>query len=305
MGYMTENRFEPDSNQIMTLIRDAKSRKDLCAAGHRDENPERQLEEAKWLAEALMNYEKGDAARTGSNWITGQVEYSFPVHEKTDGTIWLYEQDLWSSYGTAVAEVNAAVGEARVYSLDHEVVGIADGIATMRITWADRTPDGEQWAVLGLNGSGCHDVDDAAELITWLLHVNFHGEMPSENAFYVNITPPVVVTVNQTTLPNSFGYTCYYGTTLAQGGSELLLNVNTFSSSVCFPYRWEQFVKARQVAREHMTGGGWPSSYQPMQESAGWGGYNVGPIGIGCYPVAYWSHYYRFRLARLVIDDYQ
>jgi hypothetical protein len=299
------NEFEPNMEQIMPILRDAKIRKDQCGIGARDENPERPLEEAKWLAEALMNYEKGDATRHGSDWVSGSVDYAFPVHVKDDGSIWLYEQDLWSSYAAAMSEVENAVGTSRVYSLDHEVVGISNGVANMRVTWLDGSVASEQWSILGLNGSGCHDVDDAADLITWLLHINFHGEMPSDNAFYVNITPLVVVTPNQQTEPNSFGYSCFYGTTLAQGGAELLLNVQLFSNSVCFPYRWEQFVRAREVAREHMLAGGWPAEYEPMQESCGWGGYYVGPIGIPCYPVAYYYHQYQYRLARLVIDDYQ
>ncbi|MBL0129676.1 MAG: hypothetical protein IPP83_19980 [Flavobacteriales bacterium] len=299
---MTGERFDPVTDQVMPLILGFKAKKEAYAFGAKSDLGEKGLQEAVWLAEALMNYEKGDAGRYGDEWITGTLEYSFPVHLKDDGSVWLYESDFYSAYDAAMVRVNASVGSGKIYTIDHEVLSVENGIAAIQIEWSDKDPTSSIPVGWGPEGSGCHDVDDACVLLTGLLHHNFHQIAPLAPSFYVTLWPPNtnywgVVTDNESVVPNSFGYQGYFGTTVGQGGGGLWFNGNNFTNAVCFPAQWHKFVESREIIMEHVF---LAPPYEFVREKVSWLGYNVGQIGIPLYPQGFYHLEYYYKVGRLV-----
>lgn len=296
-------RYDPQVEDVMPLILDLEERKMAYAQGARSEPGEVILQEAIWLAEALMNYQKGDASRYGDGWITGTVDYSFPITVKPDGSVWLNEADLYVSYDAAMAQINEAVGEGKVYTLDHELLGVTNGIATMRIEWSDKDPTSAIGVPYLPSGSGCHDADDGATILTSLLHWNFHQLAAELPAFYVTLWPQQPpgawfdIWDNDPVIPNDFGYTGYFGTNEAQGGAGLIFNSNVFSNSVCFPAQWDKLVIARDIVIQQRQ---IASPIVFTRERVVYENYYVGSTGIAQYPQGQHHHKYEYKLGRLV-----
>lgn len=294
-------RFIPDPDQVMPKILDAKQRQMSIRQGLKNGEDEKPLQEAVWLAEALMNYEKGDASRTSPDWVTGTMSYTFPVFTKSDGSIWVSESDFYQGYEGAMASIASSIGEGKVYMLDHELTSIVDGIATVIVEWSDKDPTSALPGPYNPSGSGCHDVDEACFLMDGLLHWNFHQTAPLIPSFYVTLYPPspywAELTDNAHVEPNDYGYVGYFGTSVAQGGAQLLFNGNTFSSSVCFPETWNRLVIAREILKQHIA---LEEPYEFVKERVRWYGYNYGQTGIALYPTGYWHHQFEYKVGLLV-----
>ncbi len=291
----------PQEDEILPLIEAAKRRKEEIRAGAKSGDGEKPLQEAIWLAEALMNSERGDATRYGERWITGTVSYSFPVFIKSDGSVWLYETDLYAGYDEAMQQIETTIGPAKVYELDHELGSIADGMATMVIEWSDKDPDSLPTEWPG-NGVGCYDVYEASSYLTYLLKWNFHGTAPTPPAFYTTIYPIgpyAIITTNQSVQPNIFGYIGYYGTPMAQGGAALLYNGPNGSNVVCFPAAYERLVIAREVLKGHLPALQ-VSGNEIIKEYVDVATYFSGNQWDPYYPMGFYHHNYHYKVGRLM-----
>lgn len=294
--------FVPAAVDVEPMIHEAVRRRALWLQGAKSGEGEKSLQEAAWLAEALMNYEKGDASRYAEKWLTGSVEYSFPVFIKEDGTVWLHESDFYESYTDAMSKVVAAVGEGKVTMLDHQLISIEGGIARMIVEWSDKDPTSAIGNPYTPSGTGCHDVDEGAEILTALLHWNFHGIAPEAPSYYTTIFTPGGdpwhhVFPNDEVEPNSVGATGYFGTATQNGGGAYFYNGNGFANAVCFPGAWERFVAGRSIVLEHED---LPYPLEIIRERVDWYSYFVGQIPIGNYPTGYYNHAYHFKVGFLV-----
>lgn len=291
-------RFIPEPKEIRSMIEVAKQRKMEIRTGAKSGDGEKPLQEAIWLAEALMNSEKGDATRYGEQWITGTVNYSFPVFVKSDGSVWLYEMDLYEAYDEAMDQLVVDAGTGKVYDMDHELLSYVDGVVTMTIRWSDKDPNAGIAGPYVPSYTGCHDVDDAATMLTNQLRWAYHSVAPEVGSYYVTIDDNYSeVSPNESTIPNNYGITCYYGTPVSQGGAGLLFNGSDFTNSVCFPEAWERLQLARTIHFEQTPQA--PGRVVTREYVDEWG-LNVGGIPIGCYPVGFWNHSYFYKTGYLI-----
>lgn len=287
--------FIPPPDEVLPLIDRAKRRMTQVLLGAKSDG-EMSLSEGLWLSEALMNSEKGDASRSGEEWVTGTLTYTVPVRVKTDGSVWMDEADFYISYNEALSRLNSTKPN-KVYVLDHELVSVVNGIATFSIEWSDMDSIAGPYTPVN---SGCHDVHVAAGMLTSLLHWNFHAVAPELPSFFVSVVSPSgdswgLVFPNDEVPPNSFGVQGYYGTSPSNGGSLLLYNG---SGTVCFPEARDRLLIARSIILENAD---IPSPLQVIREKVEPYSYLVGQIPIGNYPTGFWNHMYMYKLGYMVL----
>lgn len=290
-------RFMPEPEQVMPMIKAAERRRLELKQGLKSGTEEKPLQEAIWLAEALMNYEKGDASRTAERWRTGSTTVSIPVEVKSDGGVWVKELDVFSAYESAMAMLLSQSTEAKVHLVDFELMAVEDGIATVSVEWSDKDPDS------GIDGpyepmpTGVYDLDEGARLLTRLLHWYFHPVAPEAPSFYVTVSPWIVVTTNQSVEPNPFGFIGYYGTSTAVGGSALLYNGVQNVQCIALPFQWDRLVLAREIVKLHAHVN---PPYMILREFVDINGYFTSPQPSVLYPTGYWHHEYHCRVGVLV-----
>lgn len=290
-------RYDVSYDEAWPLILEATERRIAYAQGMRECESEKTLQEAVWLAEALMNYDKGDATRSGDDWISGSIEYTFRVYVKQDGTVWIRECDFYASYSDALQAVTARVGDGKIYLLDHELAFIEGDLATMRIEWSDKDPSTDQlpepWAPDG-SGWDCMTPQEAGIAIKHLINNNYHGTEPPVGSFIVNVTPPYHIdAVEEIGYFGSYPY--YLGTSEQLGGPHLFYS-GPGGDVVCFPEWWNRYVQARELivsglilapgmelVREKFWADYIPRTGQPMT------------YGSPFYPMGPWDFQWEFR----------
>ncbi|MBL0127761.1 MAG: hypothetical protein IPP83_09935 [Flavobacteriales bacterium] len=229
------------------------------------------------------------------------MEYSFPVYVKSDGSVWIHEQDFWDSYNVAMERITLAVGSGRVYMLDHEFVSIENGLASMVIEWSDKDPVDGIAGPYNPPNSGCQNVQVAASMLTRLLKWTYHAELPLAPAYITTIYPPsgiwIHVFPNDSADPNSFGIVGYYGTCETPYGDGLLYNSVLPATALCFPDMWNRFQVFREIIKEHIF---LEEPYMITKEYVDVSTYQVGQIPIGNYPTGSVNHVYHFKVGLLV-----
>ncbi len=242
-------RFRPSKEDVMPLIKQFKQVKTAIAIGVKSDG-EKPIQEALWLNEALMNYEKGDATKVGDDWLEGTYTYTFPINTKADGSVWVDDGELVASYDNAKDAIIALLGESKVYMFDHEIMSVENGVATIEIKWLDKIEgvgdeefSGVSWDGTGL---GCMNAVQGAYAIDFLRRKNFPGQAIAPGDVVVSIFS----WFNSVTdiRGYSLGYPYYYGTNLSFGiaGTGLLYSGPNTGLPICFPEQWQRYLEVRQ-----------------------------------------------------------
>lgn len=239
------NSFSPEPNAIPDLIRKQHRARENYLVGAKS-NEDVRLDIALWMNEALMNFMKGDANRNGDVWQKGTVTYSFPVVLKSDGLLYVNNDELLAAYDRALQELETQGINAKVHSLNHTIQSVENGIAVVVIDWADGTIVDSVPEPSDNNGSNyeCSDVPTGAIRLTKLLRYNYHPELPA-GAYAVSLSLPFSSISTLEDLGFVNGNLMYVGTNENLGGPHWLYSGPNNSNSICFPDRWTKLVAAR------------------------------------------------------------
>jgi hypothetical protein len=262
------NGYDPAPDLIPDLIRKQHRVRENYLIGAKS-NDDVRLDIGLWMNEALMNHMKGDANRYGDVWQKGTVTYSFPVAIKSDGQFYVENDELIPAYERAMTELEAQGVSAKVHSLNHTIISVVDGIATVAIDWADGTTIESIPEPSDNNGSNypCSDVNYGAIRLTKLLRFNYHEELPI-GSYTVSLTDPFfsISTLTSTGFVN--GNLMYLGTNENIGGPQLLYSGPNNENVICFPDRWN---KLENVRTQFIPTFNIPSHLAIVREEVSWG----------------------------------
>lgn len=171
------NSYSPKISEIEGMIRTAIQRRQEIEAGAREEGRVIPIDEAVWLSEAIMNYEKGDALRRSPWWPSGSFTYSIPIVTRSDGSLWMRESEFFRAHNDAMIRIEQEVPGHRICLICLDIVAVDQDSLTVKLEWCDAdltaaAPDG-----LLADGSnfGCLGVVQGAQAINWLIHMNYHA----------------------------------------------------------------------------------------------------------------------------------
>lgn len=247
-------RFMPEPEEVMPMIKAAERRRLELKQGLKSGTEEKPLQEAIWLAEALMNYEKGDASRFGDDWISGVEVYSLPIHVKADASAWVSEENLYEAFEHLMEALNARFESDRVYAVDLEPVSLENGFALIRLEWHDVDGENELPGPWSPDGAGwpCMNPIQGARAIQTLIRRNFHGVRPPAGSIIV--TYGGLQIYDAVTEVGYFGaYPYYLGTSTLLNGPFLMYSGADWPSAICFPLWWEKHLQLRTAVENQMN----------------------------------------------------
>lgn len=214
------NSYSPEISQIEGRILTAIQRRQEIENGSREEELEIPIDEAVWLSEALMNFEKGDALRRSPWWSTGSFTYTIPIITRSDGSLWMRESEFFRAHNDAMVRIEQEVPGHRIYLICQDVVALDQNSLTVKLEWcdADLTAAAPEGLLADGSNFGCLGAVQGAQAIKWLIHMNYHGEVLAPGSFIVSTHPPIYVDA-VTEVPNPGNiYPRYMGTSDNHGG---------------------------------------------------------------------------------------
>lgn len=299
--------FDPHVDQIRGLIRDFQHLKELYRSRDGDDLGERPLNEAVWMSEADANYTLCDASAEGMDRTDGTIEFTLPLHQKEDGSLWVNNNDLLGNQEVLLTDLREATGGQQVYLVDVQMTSANGEEARMQASWVILSGTDDRahipidmptptytgcWPAMGPDPS----LDDGADVMRIKLKKIYPvGTYFTSVSKVDGVTDITVYGLG----PAPTYYTVYYGTkaTLFPGiGPGWIHTGQNASNEICFPDYWNKFVllRDRYADPSSFTGGreiiinDFRANYSPL---------SGGPMNYGSpyYPMGPYHHSWTYQ----------
>lgn len=214
------------------------------------------------MSEADANENTADASINAPEKSQGTIDFTLPISQKEDGSLWVDNTDLIGQQETLLSGLVQAAHGGRLYLVDVELASVSDGRAHLTATWEkaeaqdeggsrdigpDTPPDPGCWRVTYPGTT-----NDAADVMNNRL---FFNHIYPTGTYFINVGAWILTTTNSIYTSGAGGHPIFVGTPVAQGGPGWLVSsyFNT-TSTVCFPDYWNKYLAMRAFFVHPPTG---------------------------------------------------
>lgn len=245
----TMEEFDPPAERIAGLIEDFQHLKERYHSRDAEELGERPLTDAVWTSEADANYMKGDASVNTGFYKQDSVEFTLPVHQKEDGSLWVHNADLIAKQEELINTINGSTHGAKVFWASVELGGTSGENASLKAEWIKMESVGEDRDVIGgppdpgcwnalVGDGGSWPINDASDVMQRKM-----GQIHElETGTYItSLTKPTIISDNSI-YSYVGGYAMYAGSRADLGGPALIFNGPNGTDQLCFPGYWNKYL---------------------------------------------------------------